>query len=95
MNEPPRCPSCHEHLLRIDHFGIEHTILDNDVYRAVAIADGSPGAQFGLASETDLRCGYCGTSVPREVREYFYRRWEQVLAFTPKLVPSLPPECGG
>jgi len=79
VNELPHCPNCHTALVRIDHYAIEHLILDDGIYRPVAIADGMPDAEYGLASETDLRCGVCGASVPRTVREFFYRRWYQAL----------------
>lgn len=73
----PSC-ICGHVLDRIDHYSIEHLILDNDVYRPVNVGDFDVEGNYGLASETDLRCGYCGTSVPRESREFFYRRWYQI-----------------
>ena len=76
----PACPYCHHPLDRIDHYGIEHLILRDDIYRPVGIDDGDSKGGCGLASEVDLRCGRCGEPVPRESREYFYRRWYQVLA---------------
>ena len=53
------------------------------MYRPVNVgdidADETGGTSFGLASETDLRCGFCAVSVPREAREFFYRRWYAVI----------------
>jgi hypothetical protein len=63
----PVC-ECGKELDRIDRYGIDHEILDGDEYRPVNVNE-------GLASETDLRCGYCGVSVPREHRQFFYERW--------------------
>lgn len=73
------CTGCGQPLDRIDHYGIEHLILREDVYRPVGVDDGDGGGGYGIASEVDLRCGHCHTSLPREVREFFYRRWYQVL----------------
>jgi hypothetical protein len=86
VTDTPSCENdaCRMPLARIDHYGIEHTILSydddgNEIYRPVGLMDGSAaGDQFGLASDIDLRCGYCGTSIPREAREYFYKRWTAV-----------------
>jgi len=75
MNELPHCPACHRALTRIDHYGIEHLILDADLYRPI-------DATEGLASEVDLRCGFCSFPVPRAVREFFYRRWYAVIEAT-------------
>jgi hypothetical protein len=78
-NDTPRCQNCGNLLDRIDHYGIEHTILRDGVYREVLIADGAAdGSEYGMASETDLRCAYCGESIRRQDREYFYRRWIRV-----------------
>jgi hypothetical protein len=71
----PRCPGCRRELDRIDHYGIEHLILDGATYRPM-------NATEGLASRVDLRCGYCQTPVPRTSRAFFYQRWEQVQAAT-------------
>jgi hypothetical protein len=77
---PPDCPACGRPLDRIDHYAIEHLILRGDVFEPVGIADGDgDGGVYGLASEVDLRCGHCHTPVPREVRQFFYRRWYAVL----------------
>lgn len=75
MNEIPHCPSCHHALTRVDHYGIEHLILDDSVYRPVNVEE-------GLASEVDLRCGFCALPLPREMREFFYRRWYAVIEAT-------------
>lgn len=78
-DSPPRCGQCGKELDRIDHYGIEHTILRDGVYREVAIADGdADGSEYGLASETQLRCAYCGQELHPTQREWFYRRWIQV-----------------
>ena len=90
----PHCPNCQEALIRIDHHAIEHLILEDGVYRPVAVADGMPDGQHGLASETDLRCGFCGQSVPRSVREYFFRRWYQVLETQKAPAATSGGECG-
>ncbi len=75
-SETPRCHKCKKSLDRIDHYAVEHTILDQDEYRPVAIVDGEAGGgEYGMASETDLRCAYCGEPLRREDREFFYRRW--------------------
>lgn len=79
MNDIPRCQNCNKLLDRIDHYGIQHTILVDGEYREVAIPDGdADGGECGLASETDLRCAYCGASINRPDRAYFYQRWVQV-----------------
>lgn len=75
----PVCPGCDHPLDRIDHFAIEHLILRDDVYRPTGIDDGDGQGGYGLASEVDLRCGRCGEPLPREDRQYFYRRWYVVL----------------
>lgn len=83
-DELPQC-KCGKPLDRIDHYAIEHTILDDDVYRMVNVGDPPapdwPGAG-SIASETDLRCGYCGESIPQEARAYFYKRWWQMVMLT-------------
>lgn len=73
----PACDGCDNILDRIDHYGIEHFILDGSVdggvYREVNVEE-------GLASEVDLRCGYCGAPIPRHLRSFFYDRWCRILA---------------
>jgi len=64
----PICPACGRPLDRIDHYGIEHLVLRDWVYWPV-------DAREGLASEVDLRCGYCQCSIPTAARKYFYERW--------------------
>lgn len=74
------CSYCGHRLDRVDHYAIQHTILDHGIYRDVSIADGGVlGEEYGLASETDLRCGYCSEPLPREARAYFFRRWQAAL----------------
>lgn len=81
-DETPCCEGCGRQLDRIDHHAIDHSILLDDVYRPVGIYDGdAAGEGPGLASDVDLRCGYCHASIPRSAREYFYRRWYAVLEF--------------
>jgi hypothetical protein len=75
------CPGCGRELDRIDHCAIEHMTLDADVYRPLNVGDVAADGGFGVASETLLRCGYCQAEVPAEYREFFYRRWYQVVEF--------------
>lgn len=78
-DDTPRCQSCGRTLDRIDHYGIEHTLLRHDEYGPVTMQDGSAdGEPYGTASEVDLRCGYCGVSLRRNQRPYFYKRWVNV-----------------
>ena len=81
-----QCPTCGHWLDRVDHHAIQHTIFDDDVYREVSIADGGViefphgiRQEFGLASEIQLRCGYCSQQLSREARTYFFRHWQAVL----------------
>lgn len=74
----PQCV-CGKQLDRIDHYGIGHFILDGDVYRDVGVHDGAADGEFGIASEVDLRCAYCGASLDRATKTYFYKRWVWVL----------------
>lgn len=69
----PACANCDRTLDRVDHYGIEHFILTDDVYRYV-------NGEEGLASEVDLRCGYCSAPIPRHLRSFFYERWCRILA---------------
>src|SRR5262245_5136226 len=85
----PACRACGHPLDRVDHVGIEHTILDGEGYRPVSPVDGPPGV--GLASETQLRCGRCGAEVERADREFFYRRWWALKA----VEAGEPPTCEG
>lgn len=71
------CLRCGRPLDRVDHYGIEHLVLRGDVYVPATLDD--DGA-YCFASEVDLRCGRCSAPLPRKDREYFYRRWYQVLA---------------
>jgi hypothetical protein len=81
----PACPGCGRVLDRIDHHAVEHMILSDDVYRPTGIDEGDGHGGFGVASETQLRCGYCGVEVPREHRQYFYERWWQIVAFNQRV----------
>lgn len=80
----PICPNCRRPMDRVDHHAIEHSILRDGVYRPVGIADGLEGEEFGLASEIDLRCGYCFTSIPQPARRFFYERWGELQEFQRK-----------
>ena len=75
-SEIPHCAGCQRALTRIDHYGIEHLILsvsrETSLYRPLFATE-------GLASEVDLRCGFCGASLEREQRAFFYQRWYQML----------------
>jgi hypothetical protein len=51
----------------------------------VGIDEGDGHGGFGVASETQLRCGYCGVEVPREHRRFFYERWWQIVAFNQRV----------
>jgi hypothetical protein len=69
-NPPPNCWSCHTALDRVDHYGIEHTMLRGDTYGPVGVMDGGlNGNQYGVASEVDLRCGRCGGSLELAARQ--------------------------
>lgn len=82
----PACAECGRMLDRINHIGTERFILDEGVYRILGVHDGSAdGTTFGMASEVELLCGYCGHPVRREDRQFFYERWEQLLAYTKRL----------
>lgn len=73
-DELPQCV-CGKQLDRIDHYGIGHFILTDDVYRDVGILDGAADGGPGIASEVDLRCAYCGALLDEATRTYFYKRW--------------------
>ena len=79
---PPTC-RCGKPLDRIDHLGIEHTILRDGVYEPVSVTEGLDG-RAGLASEVALRCGYCGRDIEPEDRRFFYQRWRQLLQYQEK-----------
>jgi hypothetical protein len=66
--KPPLCTSCGKPLEKVDHYQIEHMTLDQEIYRPTHAGE-------GLASETDLRCGWCDVPLTLEQRRYFYERW--------------------
>lgn len=75
-DETPTCDSCLESLDRVDHYAIEHTILDDGVYRPVSISDpGVRSDEYPLASAIDLWCGRCNHPLTVEQRAWFYQRW--------------------
>lgn len=78
------CTGCGKELDRVDHVGTNRYILDNDVYRDLAIDDNMVYGGPGVASDTEVRCGYCGHPITREARVYFYKRWIRVLEITGK-----------
>jgi hypothetical protein len=81
-NDPPYCKCCGKKLDRIDHCAIEHTMLREDTYGPVGIMDGGVnGEEYGLASEIDLCCGYCGATIHMEAKAFFYKRWANVKDF--------------
>ncbi len=71
-SDAPICPWCSKILDRVDHYGIEHFILDGDVYREANVSE-------GFASEIDLRCANCGGSLDPEGRKFFYEHWARLL----------------
>jgi len=86
VNALPKCLGCGHGLDRVDHYGIEHTVLDQGIYRDVGVYDeDAAGGAPGIASEVDLRCGYCGASLTLPAKEFFYRRWIRVLEATAAL----------
>jgi len=74
----PTCPHCNNPVDHVDHYGIEHTVYDRGQYRPLHGGE-------GLASEVDLRCGHCATSLPQEARLFFYPRWVAVKEATAAL----------
>lgn len=82
MSKTPACGCCGRTLDRVDHVGTEHFILDGDAFREVGVNDGGVnGEQYGLASEVDLKCGYCGVVLDIDSRGFFYRRWGKLKRF--------------
>jgi hypothetical protein len=76
LDATPVCESCSHPLVWVDHYQIEHSILDEDRYRPVGLMDRGPqGEDHPLASEVDLRCGRCGRSLTVDQRRWFYQRW--------------------
>lgn len=72
----PVCEGCGRALNRVDHVGTERVILDGGVYRILVGVDGSAdGEPVGIASDVDLLCGYCGHSLHRAAKQFFYERW--------------------
>lgn len=78
-DELPQCV-CGKKLDRVDHVGTVHFILDGETYREVSIVDGPTDSNPGLASEVDLRCGYCGATLERPAKAYFYQHWAAIEA---------------
>lgn len=78
------CARCGLPLSRVDRYAIEHHIFDplGERYREVSVADGGPhGEDFGLSSETDLRCARCGQSLTIDQRRHFYEHWATLEGF--------------
>lgn len=85
--EVPTCanPKCGKPLDRIDHYGIEHLILDAGVYREMNGAE-------GIGSDVDLRCGYCDTPLERTARQFFYQHWATLLSAAAEIGAGYTPE---
>lgn len=82
MGETPACLNCGKTLDRIDRICTERFILDSDVFRELAIPDGdASGEAYGVASDIELHCGYCGVKLEPPAREFFYRRWGELKRF--------------
>lgn len=89
----PHCPGCGHALDRVDHYGIEHTVLDDKTYRDVGINDmDATGDNYGIASEVDVRCAYCGTALDAKARAFYYKHWNRVQEVTALLAgkPGAP-----
>jgi hypothetical protein len=78
IDNPPDCPGCGNPLLRVDHYGIQHTIYDSGNYR-------DQNGEEGLASEVSLVCGWCHEPLSTEAKQFFYPRWSAVIQATEAL----------
>jgi hypothetical protein len=64
--------------MRVDHYGIQHTIYDSGHYR-------DQNGEEGLASEVCLVCGHCHHPLTTEAKLFFYPRWVAVIQATEAL----------